>query len=252
MKGRQLPACRTDRFARPLGTTWHDAADHTWLDTPGFRHTLSGHAVVLDTPPTDLRPWLARWQAIHGQAGVDHAVITWEGRRRVEVEGIPEGADHYRLFTLMYDQPIQRRPGPGLLRPLGLEDHTAAVDLGELCGDDRTYLEWAVRGWIERATGGSGVLWGCFVDEALLGVCGLFHDEREARTQWIATHPDHRKQGVCTSLLTHALQTHQDHHPGIVYTVVERGCDAERLYRALGYRQVTTLDEVIVPLPLIA
>lgn len=246
MRGRNLPASRTDRFARPVGTAWIEHADHVQLDTPDNRWTWSGHSLVLDEAPDDLSRWRARWHELNDGKGVGRAMVAWEGRRPVDVD-LPSGADHYLLWALMCDRPIDRIRGPAQLESLlpGAVDELLAF--GKADADEHAPDRFAVEGWLARAANDQGHVWGARIDGELVGVCCLFHDDREARTQWIATHPGHRRQGICTQLLTNAVATHQEERPGIVYTVADADSVAERLYQSLGWRRATSLQEVIFP-----
>ncbi len=247
MRGRDLPASRTDRFARPVGTLWIDHDDHVQLDTPVSRVTWSGHSLVLDDAPTDLGRWRARWHELNDGKGVTRAMIAWEGRTRQPVD-VPDGADHYKLWALMCDEPLDRLPGPATIEALGPGDAAALLELGSAEGGEHSPTTFAIDGWLARAAAdGGGHVWGARIDGELIGVCCLFANGREGRTQWIETHPAHRGKGVCSQLLTHAVVSYQDEQPGFVYTVAEEGSAGERLYRKLGWRRTSCLDEVIFP-----
>lgn len=248
MLSRQLPGIRTEAFARPPGTVVHEESDHLWWDTPDFRATWWGHALVVDRPPATLEPWVARWAEVHRGKGIGRAYIAWEHRTR-KVPPLPEGAEHEAHWTLMCDQALDRLKGPAEIRSLTPDQADACDQLAAALGEEPVSMGWAIRGWLQRAADGQGHLWGGWIDEELVAVVGLFHDEREARTQWVATHPEHRRRGLCRQLLTHAVFHHQERHAGIVYTVAEADGVAEGLYRALGWRRCTALDCVSLPAP---
>lgn len=241
MRSRQLPGFRTEAFARPPGTVAHEHADHLVWDTPDFRATWWGHALVLDKAPDTLGPWLDRWREVHAGKGVGKAILAWEGRRH-SAPDLPPEADHEALWTLMCDQAVDKVAGPAEVVSCTHDDLPALEALAAALGEEPVSMGWAIRGWLARAADGQGHLWGARLDDQLVAVTGLFHDDREARTQWIATHPDHRRKGLCSQVLTHAVFHHQERHHGIVYTNATAGSVAEDLYRALGWRRVTAMD----------
>ena len=55
---------------------------------------------------------------------------------------------------------------------------------------------------------GRGHWWGAFLNEGLVGDMGLFFDEQNevGRFQNVSTHPAHRRELICTTLLDHIVR----------------------------------------------
>jgi len=101
--------------------------------------------------------------------------------------------------------------------------------------------------WVWHASG-AGRWWGAFVGGELVGQCGLIHCANGlGRFQAVETHPDHRRQGVCSSLV--AATGNAALAAGGCRSVL-LGVDAEGpalgLYTSLGFRPGTTQHSLIL------
>ncbi len=238
-------------------------ASVTWVEGPGYRVysapcDLSSywHRLELDLPPADgdPSPWLAVWREHNGAKAVGTAWFAWETLLN---DAAPrptlEGASRHTVFVTS-ELPLRPEVPEGLtLRPVqGDQEWEAAIHLSAAPhGGDADAVSWArwyldsARHHIER---GHGTWWGAFDGSTLVGSLALLHRGEDARFQEVGTLSTHRGRGVCTALVSHAVRTLLDRHPGTrVCIVAEQGSQPERIYRRLGFEAVSVLDAVGVP-----
>ena len=122
MRSRDLPCCRTLRFAHPPSTRWSDQGNFVIFASPEHSDTLFGNRLELDTRPAraDLPGWFARWTQFHDPAKIHRAYLCWE-----EPTHGPQGSAHPPdvppdvrvdpLSILQYAQPVSPR-APRLMK----------------------------------------------------------------------------------------------------------------------------------------
>lgn len=90
----------------------------------------------------------------------------------------------------------------------------------------------------EMSKAGMGFWFGAFVDSKLVGDLGIFYKNGIARYQNVETHPDHRKKGICGTLVyqsgTIALEDW-----GVEQLVMEADPEylAARIYESVGFQR---------------
>lgn len=247
MRARDLPACRTLRFAHPADVVWTEAKDHVVCDAPQCRAASFSHRLILDAPPSaeELPAWAEVWRAAHGGKGVATAYAVWEGRDADP----PPGVEAFRTRVLMLDRVVDAPPGDH--RPLGPDDADALTELfcrveGDWTDGYGAYARWYTGGLLARAGAGQGAVYGAWRGDALAGVGGCMWSDREARIQAVAVDEAHRRQGIATRLVLASLAQYQEVSFGVAYAVAEEG-GPEALYRAMGFRRVTSFFETVLP-----
>ena len=95
--------------------------------------------------------------------------------------------------------------------------------------------------WRQRVRAGLATWWGAFLDEQLVGQCGMVScSDRLGRYQAVETHPDFRRRGVCSTLVSRVGQ-HALKRGGCRALLL--GADGEGpalgLYRRLGFEMDT-------------
>lgn len=112
------------------------------------------------------------------------------------------------------------------------------LDLPEDDGVFRATQTAATRRLVEA---GRGNWWGAYLGEKLVGSMGLFFDRTQTlgRFQYVTTHPDYRRQRVCTTLLDHAIR-HAFATVGPQCLVINTGNaetnPAKAVYQNVGFR----------------
>ncbi|MCO4748057.1 MAG: GNAT family N-acetyltransferase [Proteobacteria bacterium] len=249
MKSRLLPACRTDALVL-RATRRTELDDHVLCDTPDCRATWYGHRLVLDDPPDDPERWFARWDEAHAGKDIGRAYLVWEHRLPKPI-AIPTGCELVQHRVMMHDEWEEPVTPTEALRPLLETDAEALLQLmiaengddAELVAYERWYLEQLFAHRAEE----QAVLWGAFVDGALVGTTSVVWDRREARLQNVLVDATHRQKGLATALVQAAVGSYRDQSMGIVYLVTVLDGMPEKLYRKVGFRHVSYFWELARP-----
>jgi len=197
-----------------------DHGDHLVARTPsnpGFYH---GNFLFLPGPPEDLERWMARFEEVF-DASVEHRCFEWVGgalsdaasARAEELGLLPDAG-----VGLALDAPPETpriSDGTWSIRPLDpvadgdrFEVLNIRCDPAEAQGP-ATYQEFkrriraTLRAWM---AGGMATWWGAFDGDELVGQCGFVVVGDLGRFQAVETHPDRRRQGVCSSLIAHVAR----------------------------------------------
>ncbi len=260
-----LPASRSQRFAKPRMTHWAARPGYMVSRTPERIDFNYGHALLLEGPPSErgVDYWIGRWLLEQQSTECDRAFLLWEeaGAPTHEfawLEQLSEGSQLYVNHCLGLDGSLEL---PSALPPSGVEirsfdgdeDWRQGVELTANVNDDGGFFAterayWLYEGYRELVEEGSGEWLGAFADGKLVGALGLIRGENEARFQDVLTEPKHRRMGICSALLRRAIENYRqacgDHS---VYILAKAGADSERLYTRFGFTLRTTFFELAVP-----
>lgn len=216
---------------------------------PGYHW---GNFLLLADPPVpgDLERWVRLFDAEFADLPeVRHQAFSWD-----ETSGERGAADEFLAAGFRWDGGevmVSRRVGPprfpaeGVeLRPMRTEaDWEASARCAVLVRDARfseaSYQRFVMRRQAaqrELVERGLGQWFGAFLDGALVADLGLFLDGELARYQRVQTHPDHRRKGLCATLVTHAAEwARRERGAEVFLLVADPGGAAGRVYRSLGF-----------------
>jgi ribosomal protein S18 acetylase RimI-like enzyme len=87
------------------------------------------------------------------------------------------------------------------------------------------------------ARAGMGSWFGAWLGDQLVAGCGLFHEHRLGRFQYVMTHERFRGRGICTRLVFEAARTaFEQWHCERLVIEAEPGAAGHRVYRRVGFR----------------
>ena len=178
-----------------------------------------------------------------------HRSFFWD---RADCEGL-ERAGFERL-GFMLDETVLFRVGtpadeeriPEDVRSIGGE-WAAVFDLLDLCftpggvraEGHRNFLRLLLKRYEMLVAAGRGHWFGVFRGGELVGTCGVFEHEGLARFQLVAVHPEHRRQGLCATLVAEVARLTRRQWPAAQILIgASPGTEAERIYRRLGFEPV--------------
>ena len=182
-------------------------------DNPGF---YFGNFLILEEPPKDLARWNRVFEETFGPQ-VKHRCFSWaagEPQGDLPSEFAQLGFEHEttaELRLLPTDLWVDLADQRWTIRPLHAErDWEACAALSRACdstaadaGDDyRLFAERQRanrREWLKR---GMATWWGAFHGHELVGQCGLVPCGDVGRFQTVETHPEWRRRGICTALIS--------------------------------------------------
>jgi ribosomal-protein-alanine N-acetyltransferase len=120
-----------------------------------------------------------------------------------------------------------------LIRKMTLEDVPSVIEL-----DQKSFsLPWPERSFrFELTANPASRCWVAELDGKLVGMIVVWLIIDEAHVATIATHPDFRRQGIGTKLLSHALRNMMDEGARSSFLEVrEHNLGAQEMYRKFGY-----------------
>ena len=255
------PGWRTDFIVHRYGAVVEEHPGHLVVRTPANPTFYWGNCLVLPAAPRDedLPLWLDRFDAhirqhqpesTHVAIGVD---APWAGE--------PFAAWRAAGFTLQLTTMLRLQPGQLVGAPRPVQGRTQfraldlssdgeallAVETSDVGGfEPEGYREFRRRQhgrYLEMQRDGLLQWFGLWCDGVLAATCGLIRDRPEAgvdgRFQFVTTHADWRRRGLCTALI-HAVSDFAFTHwqVGQVYMAADPEDVAIGIYRSLGYRDI--------------
>ena len=207
---------RTDLIFHRFEGEVTDRGRYLVVRTPRNPTYRWGNLLIFDAPPGpgDFGRWTALFEReVGGPPEVVHKVFGWDSVSGEPGEVAPFLGAGYKLETsvVMATSALTRPPryNPDLdVRRLTEADYASVIDLHVLSGyegeseaDYRRFWEANMEGFGRMIRAGRGAWFGAFLGGALVADMGLFTDGELARYQAVVTHPDHRRRGVCSTLL---------------------------------------------------
>lgn len=262
-----LAVCRAGLSGRTLVTY---ARDHVTVRTPSAPDLLAANTIDLVAPPAaaDLAGWVARFHDTTGHLGARHVQLRWEEPlARDAPPAVPSeepalaaaaqalGLELSATTVLLAGHPPTVRAVDAeiaVLAPPAPSDptgerrwHAARVLHRYADGDDP--VQW--RGWdagsaartaeLERelAVAGRAEVWLAMRHGTPAGRATLAHDRQGlAAVQDVVVHPVHRRGGIASALVGHAVRRHLAARPdGRVGAQVVPATPAEALFRGTGF-----------------
>lgn len=229
-------------------------ADYWVVRSPDNPSYWYGNCLVFDSPPAegDFPQWMAAFEreigpaaehrvfridAGDGDAGVAEAFLSQGfSVQRTDVltaaEVVPPSKLHDGLVVRPLETDREWEEALALGVRIGIDDDGLADTPGHLefqRGRLATYRTMQARGL--------GHTWGAFFGGSLVARLGLFHVDDLSRFQAVMTHPEHRRQGICGTLVYTVSQRALAALPGrsLVMCAVE-DYHATRIYQSIGFR----------------
>lgn len=217
-----------------------------------------GNVVVLREPPEhdELDFWLDVWRQELGDAGLSKLVLSSETTDPDPPEGLAEavaaaGLELEIAEILVLGTPVAVPPPEGVtIRPARDDEWPAItrleVDRADAAGK-AAFRRRQMRAYRRLVIGRRLARWWVALrDEDVVGSAGLFRGSKLARYQQIVVHPDHRRRGIATALVSAMACDHHGMWPQTQAVIVaERGSSAERIYRRVGFERYGSFLTVI-------
>lgn len=208
---------RTDLIFHRFEGEVTDRGRYLVVRTPSNPTYRWGNLLIFDAPPGpgDFGRWTERFETEVGRPPeVMHRVFGWDSvdGEPGEVATFLEAGYKRETSVVMAASTLNVPPKYNRnleVRPLETDaDFAAHLDLHVLCRDPtedeagyRAFEEKKTASYRQMIRAGLGRWFGAFSDGRLVGDMGLFTDGKLARYQAVVTHPDHRRRGICATLL---------------------------------------------------
>ncbi len=242
---------RTDcELTRHTGLVERKVA-YTTIRSPNNPTYYWGNFILFDNPPTKgvFKEWTQIFDTEFAESA-ERCALAWDSESTGDhSEFLEEGFELIDDITLTLDQLIQPRASsiPLQLRPLASDAEWQTVtDLQIACSEGmennpgyRIFKERLFQNYRKMQENGHGHWWGAFSGDTLVGDMGLFFDisRKLARFQCVETHPDYRRKGVCSQLLSHIISTTlKTETPKSFVICTEKEGAARKVYESLGFK----------------
>lgn len=235
-------------------------SDRLVVRTPDQPDFWSGNMVIFLGPPGEPEDEEARFRTDFPEATHLHIDWDWPDLDPEPLRALwaVRGAEVEMDDVLAREGPPPPRPVPEgySLRELDPDrdrdwDESLRVALAVGTGEGydeashRPYLHRRIEGRRRQAAQGRLRWWGAFRGEELAAQMGLVEGEVDGRHlgrfQAVEAHPDHRRRGLCASLLAHVGAAAR---APVLVIVAEAEGEAGRIYRRAGFAPVERLVSV--------
>lgn len=239
---------RTDLLFHRFDGIVIERADYLVIRTPTNPGFFFGNLLIFNTPPTpqDATAWPALFAHEFGDnPEIRHVTLIWDTEAPGDTTGFATAG--YTVETALVLTAQSVRPPPKTnsaiqIRPITTDaDWQAVIECQILSpsveqdpADYRRFKTRQITRYRAMAEQGLGAWFGAFLNNKLVADLGLYHDGTIGRFQQVETHPDHRRQGICGTLV-HTIARHALETLGLTTLVMV----ADEAYHAAGiYQQV--------------
>jgi len=242
---------------RTAATTYEQRAGWQVVRCPDRPDYHWGNYLALEAPPSPDR--LADWadrhrEAFAGVAGVEKACIGWETAEPDEPPGLRAAAESAGLELEVVEALALSTLRPGAARVAVRLEPVAETGWDELLAfQDRrgdaeaaAFRRWRYGHYRSLVREGAGAVWGAWRGGLLVGTAGVFWGDGLARFQDVGVDEAHRRLGICSALIS-AMTGDVASRAATVLILADRGSQAERIYRRLGYDRIATVWGVTGP-----
>lgn len=244
---------RTDFIFAKFSGTVIDRGSYTLLQTPSNPDYHWGNYILFDQAPErgSLKKWTELFRQEFGYySEPSHYLFTWD-------TGADDKGDHqefldanFELSTAKVLTAAKLIPPSHLSKQLQVrkissdQDWAEVIQLQTLCADPKflngTYEQFKERqmaAYRKMSEAGMGAWFGAYIDAKLVGDLGIFYEGGIGRYQNVGTHPDHRRRGICGTLVYQSgLLAFKEF--GVTNLVMEADVDyhAARIYESVGFQ----------------
>ena len=239
-------------FSRFSGSV-EDRGSYTLIKTPNNTEYHWGNFIIFDSPPRkgDLEKWRSLFdREFEYYQEPHHYVFAWD------LHGDPNSdvseflAAEFELdstavlTTSRLNPPLHFNKNLQVRKILTNSDWDQVVQLQTLCADPKYvndyYFEFKkqqMSQYRKMSEAGLGFWFGAFLEGALVGDLGLFHENSVGRYQSIETHPGYRRQGVCGTLAYLAGQMLiKEAQLKLLVIEADPEYHAARIYESIGFQ----------------
>lgn len=240
-------------FSRFSGSVT-DKGSYTLIQTPSNPGYHWGNYIIFDRPPRrgDLKEWTHLFdREFPYYREPHHYVFAWEPNQHSDGEYQEFLGAGFETDSAVVLTTEKLNPPPHLNKNVHVKkimsDHewNQVVELQNLCADPKYvneyYCEFKQRQmdqYREMSKAGRGFWFGGYFGDKLVGDLGIFYEDGIGRYQSVGTHPDHRRQGICGTLVYQTGRAALNEF-GLQSLVMEADPDyhAARIYESVGFQR---------------
>ena len=195
----------------------------------GRRQPESTHTAIGINAPLLVHD-LPTWRAAGIDEFDDMAVLTLAADALLS-QAPPRDAPHTEFRALRLPQELE----------IAVQAQVDSRDESQEAEGYRVFRRRAMQRVMAMSAASMADWYGVFVDGRLAASCGLVHDRCTGRFQFVETHPDWRRRGLCRTLV-HGVCQHAFEKLGLTQLVMcaDPHDVAIGIYRSVGFTQVET------------
>ncbi len=242
---------KTDLFFRSFEGEILEHENYTVIRTPKNPTYRWGNFLLFKQPPTksDLAVWQAAFKLEHPNA--THIALGWDDPEQSgDVTAFIEAGFDFDQSIVMTAQAVQTPAkistdcqirileNADWLEWINLECAVNAA-LPEADREGAGYQDFVERKGAEMqriSTAGHGHFWGAFLEGRLAASLGLYFWQDVGRFQWVATHPEFRRLGLCGTLVHHVAKLGLEKVKTLVM-VADPEYIAAGIYESVGFKK---------------
>ncbi len=241
---------KTDLFFRGFEGEILERDEYTVIRTPKNPTYRWGNFLLFKRAPipSDLEPWQAAFRLEHGAA--PHIALGWDDPEKGDISAFTAAGFDFDQSIVMTATSVHQPPkiNPDCqIRPLEGSDWLEWIDLECAVNDALPESEREGAGYrvfVERkgaevqrmSAAGHGHFWGAFLGNRLVASLGLYFWQGVGRFQWVATHPEYRRRGLCGTLVHHVAKLGLEQVQTLVM-VADPEYVAAGIYESVGFKQ---------------
>jgi ribosomal protein S18 acetylase RimI-like enzyme len=234
-----------------------DQGDYTLIKTPKNPGYYWGNFIVFDKAPVsgDYKKWKNLFdKEFSYYKEPHHYAFTWD-TEAAKPEDINEFIDNnFDLDTEVVLTTSRLNPPPHVNEKLELrkiktdEQWQQIIDLQVASADPKymnedfeKFKQEQMSEYRSMSEAGHGFWFGGYIDDLLVGDMGLFYEGDIGRYQSVGTHPEHRRKGVCGTMVYKVGQLMQaDFNLRNLVMVADENYHAARIYESVGFKKTET------------
>ncbi|QDU32009.1 hypothetical protein KS4_00370 [Poriferisphaera corsica] len=233
--------------------------DHLIIKTPQNPTFFQGNLLIYNHPPSSTH--LTNWEDAANQAFSDqpltaHRCFAWDINPADPLTDpiTSKAVATFESANYEYEQSIilttntinsPKHPNSDIhIKPITAPAHWQAVtelqiDIGSKTYNEKLYRPFMlqrIKDWQHMINNNQGIWLGAFLGNTLAADLGFFWNQSLSRFQHVETHPDHRNQGICATLVHHACQLALNQNPQTTLVMeADESYHAARIYQSLGF-----------------
>ena len=245
---------RTDLIFAKFSGSVTDRGSYTLIQTPSNPGYHWGNYIVFDQPPQ--RGSLKLWKGIFDKefgyyTDPHHYVFTWDTgmEDRGDCQEFLDAGFELDSATVLTAQKLRPPPhlnGNVIVRKISTDQEwSEVIRLQTLCADPKflndyyeQFKQRQMSAYRKMSEAGRGAWFGAFLDGQLVGNLGIFYEGKVGRYQNVGSHPDHRRTGICGTLVYLTGESAFKDF-GVTDLVMEADVDyhAARIYESVGFKR---------------
>lgn len=237
------PGLKTDIEIARLENILKERDEYLVVETPDNPGYYWGNFLIFPSPPTEIDQ--KRWESLFSkefehQPKVKHQAFTWDAPKRGSNFSGFEQEEASELTLTKAVKPPHFNEKIEVL-PIKTDAHWEAALYNQMSTRQESFAyepyfrfkKAQMDRYRRMSEAGHGNWYGAFIEGQLVGDCGFYVFGKIGRFQSVGTHPDHRRKGVCATLIYECLCQNPQAKTSVI--VAELGT-ADRVYRSVGFQ----------------